>query len=474
MSEYNRRRKQSIPKPLKDYGVAIIAWLLFLIIIYSFFSSPNKKENVQPQELTKQKVVDSIILNFDSDKTKAVIEYPNWDKKDAVNNSELYKWEKLLVKDWSVNFSLNWNDFSLDKLWILKYKKDWNLFLESSNLWVKANNDITVYEKFAEVNIKKWSVVNLTQNEVESLVYVLKWKVEVSNLAWASTILSKGQKIWIMAMQSNDKDADLTSLKWDFDDYFKMSDWYVKNNWDFYLKMNDDSEDKENKEKTDSWVVNSNVVDNNTNSYISFDNLNDESYVNSSKIDITWKILNDNVWKILLWNIEAKINNKNFTFKNIILDNKTNDLVFKIFDKDSNLLKKFVYTVYNNSWNKNKTNSAFKVTNFPVDASKFKFTSPSTTWTYVTYSKFVTIRWMVPKWLVEKVTVDSYPLKSFNWVTWRYHASTDYNNLKVWTNQYEIKYYDKNGKLIFKNYFTIILKSKKLDNKKYSQEAKIN
>jgi hypothetical protein len=37
--------------------------------------------------------------------------------------------------------------------------------------------------------------------------------------------------------------------------------------------------------------------------------------------------------------------------------------------------------------------------------------------------------------------VNDYKLSSFNGSTWRYHASTDNNNLADGTNVYEIKYF---------------------------------
>jgi len=471
MTQY-RRWRSSIPKPLKDYAVPLLALFLILIVIYNVFSGDDK--TVTDNKNTQENLVlnsDALVLSFWWDNTQVDVEYPSWDKKQVEDNSSVYKWEKILVKNGSVSFVIPWKaEFDLDKLWILKYKEDGTLYLESSNLWVKALDDINISMKFANVKLKKWTIANLNQNDVESSVYVLNWVAEVSNLAWVNTVIWKGQKISILVQDASNEDVDLSSLKTDLDDYFKLSDWYIKNNGDYYLNSGLEEEDKE-EEKTSTWIS----IDTKKSNYISFDNISDESYVSNDKIDITWKILNSNIWKITLNNIkEATLDKEKKTFKIkwVSTENKVNDLVFRIYDDEWELLNKFVITLYNNKWETNN-NSWFKVTNYPVDASKFVFTSPSTTWTYSTYDKFVTIRWSVPKWLVWKVEVDWYNLKSFNGITWRYHASTDYNNLKEGTNQYEIKYYDKNWNLIFKNYYTIILKSKKLEQKTISDEANI-
>ncbi len=471
MTQYRRWGKNSIPKPLKDYAVPLLALFLILIIIYNVFSWDDKA--MLNEQNTQENLVlnsDSLVLSFDGDNTKVDIEYPSGDKKEAEDNSSVYKGEKILVKNWSISFLIPWKaELDLDKLGIIKYKEDGSLFLESSNLWVKAIDDINISMKFANVKLKKWAIANLNQNDVESSIYVLNWIAEVSNLAWINTVLWKGQKLSILVQNASDENIDLSSLKTDIDDYFKLSDWYIKNNWDYYLNS-ELSEEEWKKEKTSTWFILANQKTN----YISFDNISDESYISDSKIDIIWKIKNEKITRITLNNEkEAQIKQDNtFTILWVFTENKINDLVFRVYNDAWELLTKFVITLYNNKWQTKENNNWFKVTNYPVDASKFIFTSPSTTWTYSTYEKFVTIRWSVPKWLVWKVEIDWYNLKSFNWSTWRYHASTDYNNLKEWTNQYEIKYYDKNWKLIFKNYYTIILKSKKLEQKIISDEAK--
>ncbi len=473
MTEY-RRGKSSIPKPLKDYAVPLLALFIILIILYSVFSWSSTKKAKDNTNINITNQANWLSIQFNWNNTDASIVYPSWDKKVIDNNSILYKWEKLVIKQGSISFNLdNKADISLDKLWILKYKVDWTLYLESSNLWVKANDDINISMKFANISIKKWSVVSLNQNDVESTIYVLKGMAEVSNLAGVSTMVWQWQKVWVLVQSASNSNIDLSSLKTSLDDYFKLSDWFIQNSWDSYLQSDSLSW------STSTWTIESNSWTVNTNSnfnnYISFNNISDWSYVSNDTIDITWKILSSKVAKIVLDNYNVQINNNNNTFliKWVNLDQKSNDLVFKIFDSDWNRLSRFVYTIYRNGVKDSSKNDKFSVTNYKLDASKFVFTAPSTTWIYKTYDRFVTIKWSVPKW-VWKVVVDWYNLKSFNWITWRYHASVDYNNLKVWTNQYEIRYYDKNWKLIFKNYYTIILKSKKMDQKTISDEAKIN
>jgi hypothetical protein len=77
---------------------------------------------------------------------------------------------------------------------------------------------------------------------------------------------------------------------------------------------------------------------------------------------------------------------------------------------------------------------------------------------------------------VASVSVNDYPLKSFDGTYWRYHANVAYNNLKTGTNVYEVKYFDKTGSLIYQNNFTIVkkpLSSQSGTSDVYSDEAQV-
>jgi hypothetical protein len=123
-------------------------------------------------------------------------------------------------------------------------------------------------------------------------------------------------------------------------------------------------------------------------------------------------------------------------------------------------LWKYVKTIYYQWWKDEQASTTwFNVENFDIDASEFKFTSPTSEWIYTTYDDEVSIYWETPKNIIKKVTVNWYRLKTFNWTTWRYHAKKVYDNMKEWTNVYEIKYFWDADKLIYKNTFTIIKKT---------------
>jgi len=453
-----RRRNgpsNAISKTLRDYLVPIIWLFLIILLIFSFFSG---WDNNDINDTIKYENQIPINISLDSDITESYIVYPGENKVQMEGDKDLYKGEKVIVKEWSVSldFLSIWS-FKLNKLWELVYWEDWELTLNSWELFVNANSDLVINMKFAKVIIWKNSTISLSQNEMSSSAYLLAWNLEVRNLAWESSVLAKWQKLSISRLEANTDDIDLSLNKEEIDDFYKSTDWFIKNNWAFYLSQTDIEEDET---QTGSTIINTK-----SNNLIIFDNLIDESYVSSNMINITWKYFDENITSISLNNIEASINSeaKTFVFKNISVAKSENDLVFKISDDSNDLLQKFVYVVYYKSW-ETTSSSKFQVISYNVDGSQFKFTKPSSSSTYTTSESFVTIRWNVTAKWIAKVSVNDFVLSSFNWSTWRYHADVKYNNLKDWTNVYGIKYYDVNWKLVYTNNYTIIRNPESVQN----------
>ncbi len=465
-----RRHNQNnvLSKTLRDYLVPIIGLFLVILLIFSFFwwwDEDNMQDTIKYENQVP------LSLSLDNDLTEAYIIYPGENKVQIETDKELYKGERVLVKEWSVsiNFLSVW-DFRLNKLWELLYWENGELTLNSSDLFVSTNKDLTINMKFWKAIIGEWSTVSLSQNEASSTVYLLSGDVEVRNLAWESTVLAKWQTVSISRLEANSDNIDLTLNKSDIDDFFKSSDWFIKNNWAFYLSKVEEEE----------WVVTltGSTSTNSSKNLISFDNLTDESYVSSNMINITWRYTSDEITSISVNNKEAVLDKeaKTFTFKNVSVANSENNLVFKVFDDSNDLLEKFVYVIYYKSW-ETTSNSVFQVTNYDVDGSQFTFTEPSTTWSFTTTASFVTIRWLVKAEWIAKVSVNDYVLSSFNWSSWRYHADVKYNNLKDWTNVYNIKYFDSNDNIVYTNNYTIIKKpisQQAPETQNYSDEVSVN
>ncbi len=456
---YRHNRKTLVSKTFRDYLVPFV-WLLLIIILIISFLSWWDKEKIMNHE---NKIWINVNLNWEN--SSSYIEYIWGDKKEIAWNAEIYKWEKVFVKEWSLDLDFPWVlTMKLNKMWNLKFNEDWTFSLFASDLWIKTLTDIKLNVRFWELLIWKESVLSVTQNEVWSTIYLLKWVVEVKNIAWKSTMLWAWQKITISSIDWNKQDIDLSLLRNNLDDYFKGSDWYIKNNGDLYLNNN-----RGWKVKTWTWVENETV---NLKQYISLDSLRDESQVSNSTITIKWNILNSSVSIIKINWIEANINleEKTFELKELFLTNKINDIIFKIYNSNNEILNKKIYTIYYSWWEK-KDVSKFKVENFSLDSTKFQFIFPKKN-PFTTYTNLVTIEWKVPPWIVEKIVVNDYQLKQFprNWSYWKYHANKDFWNLKEGLNIYKVDYYWPNKKLLHSNAFTII---KKVKSNIYSEEVKL-
>ncbi len=439
------RRRNIVTKNLKDYFVPIIGLFLILLLIFSMFSWWDNQDEILENE---NRV--GIDLVLDTQATESYIIYPGDSKKIIEWDMSVYKGEKIMVKNWSVSFDF-WSMWAwkLEKLWELKYTESGDLALYSSDFWLNSKSKTTVNMRYANVEVWENSHISFSQNEMWSTVYLLNGFAEVTNLAWKNSLLLPGKKITISRSDASNDDIDMTLLKTDIDDYFKQSDWFIKNNGAIYINMDIETGSGATKEVINTWTITS---------IIKFNTLSDESYVSESSITIAGNYSDNTIEKITVNGIKALLNKttKTFSFENVDTNKMVNDLIFKVYDDSEDVIAKILYTVYYNKWTSNT--GWFEVKTFSVDASDFKFSSPSSTGIFTTYDNFVTIRWNVSNENVSSVTVNNYLLKSYNWSTWRYHASQPNNNLQEGTNVYEVNYYDANQTLLYMNTFTIVKK----------------
>lgn len=457
-----RRGNTTFQKNIKDYIVPIIWWILVLFLLFSLFSGDSSDtRSVENQSW--------INITLDSDSAQATLIYPGDYKKDLEWEWVLYKWEKILVKQWTISLNVeNIFNFRVNRLWELKYWEDSSFTVSSWDVWLDAFKPVNLNLSFATLKIDENSHLSVTQNEMGSTIYLISWFVEVTNLVWKNTVLAPGEKITISRADASKKDVDLTLLKENIDQFFIKSDWYIINKWANYI-VEDGIDELENEDsETQSWSLS------NSSSWeiLSFNSLVDESNVSSPLINISWTYSDSEISSITVNWKEALLSktNKTFKFENIDVSNKENDLVFKVYDDSNDIIYRDVYTVYYNLGSDRNDSSETpvkttettttwpKVHNFNIDWTQFTFTSPTTQTSYTTTDSFVTIRWSVKAEWIDSVTVNDFKLSSFNWSTWRYHADVDYNNLAEGTNVYEVKYFS-SWKLVYTNYFTIIKKS---------------
>lgn len=461
MTRYNRRNT-GISDTLKDYLVPLIGWFLLILLLWSVFSG----ESTPVVEDSENRVPAEIL--FTSPETEAFVVYPG-DKKEAIiNNSSLYKWESIIIKEWSLQLKpTSSTTIKLNKVAELKYVAENSYSHYSSDAWFDSSEALDISMRYASISTSDNTVLSLTQNEAVSTIYVLAGTAKVTNLWWSTTNLIKGQKVSVSRQDAAKWDIDLASEKSDIDSYFKSSDWFIENEGYIVLQKEDATDispdDSESGSTVNIWS---------TGRYLSFTNLSDEMNVETSSLDISWTIVSESVGTISIGSLDANIgDDKSFSINGVTLPNKVNDLVIKIYDINQNILEKKVYTVYSSSPNIGSSTPTSSSSggqslgttnpggaNFSVDGTDFGFTAPSVTGKFSTSGSEITIRWVTTAEWISKVTVNGFELASFNGSTWRYHAFTRFENLKDGSNQYKVDYFDENGSVVYTDYYTIVKK----------------
>lgn len=475
-----RSRKNNNALNIKDYIVPIFIFVLIFILIYVAFSW-NSDDTIDKTEVSTDvvKSENSIQIDFWSDLSEVEVIKSN-NKKEIIKTWDfLNPWESIIVKSGDISFEIpEISEFSLDVNWKVEYLQNSKLKLESSSLWIKSKNISDLNMRYAKINIGKDSVVNLEQTEVSSTIYLLKWKVEVINNWGKSTFLTPWTKIIISSKNASSEDLDMNLMKEDFDDYFPLSPWFLKNNGSTYLNWNSSW----TTETTGTWTEDkNNEVKSNLNisGLLNFDNIYDEWSVISPSTNISWKFVDGRISKITIdWKTAViNVENKSFNVLSVNTSNKSNDIIIKIFDEEENILSKYVYTLYYStglSW-ENKVEWFAKINSepYPVNGSDFIISIP-TVKDWKSTSDENTFYWTVKNPDVKSVTVNGYKLKTFNGKTFRYHAYKRFWTLWDWVNNYEVIYYDINWKVILKKYVSINKEVEKIIKKQISWEAQIN
>jgi hypothetical protein len=311
-----------------------------------------------------------------------------------------------------------------------------------------------------EVDLNDNSVVSVRQNEAYSSVYVLSWTAHIKTKAWSEINLVKNESISVNLWETNEKNLDLNTKKEQINSIFLEDEWCKINNCEKYLNKTDEKD--ENSEKKIPKKITD--IDKKSKNLIKISWIEDQEQIFENNINIKWKILKDKVARITFNNKEATIDEDLWTFnlKWLELNNEINDIVWKVFNDEWDLIGRWVYTVYYDwklwkNWFTNNNNKP-KVENYPIDFSKkFQIISPKTN-PFTTTATVVKIEWAVPAWMVEKIKVNNFTLTKFKpgWVYWNFFANAKYWYLKEWENNYEIKYYWKDGKLLYRDNFKII------------------
>ncbi len=463
----NRRvaNNKKILKTFKDYLVPIFFVFIIFIFILNFIFWGDESPVVSNGDNS------SFSIALSSSQTEAYIEYNGGKKSKIEWEVALYKSEKLQVASESVKLSDDWSEFHLNKLWELRFNEDKSLTLYSSDLWGNTKKDTHIEMRYAKIKASNGSVFSLSQNEVASTVYVVWGNLEVQNLSGASTVLTKGEKIVIMRNNANDKNSDLGLSKESIDDYIKNEDWFLKNNGSFYLAQIETDSSQSGATMTGTMSTGAIVSSTALGTYIAFDTIFDEAEVASEKTNITGTIIDERVATVNINGKNAQIDtqNKTFSLSELNTSARVNDIVYKIYDSNSTLLYKWVFTLHNSKWSGNTTSGTpaqsglAQVQNYPIATSPlYQIITPKEN-PYTTTENVVRIEGTIPVRTVSKIIINGFQLQKFvpNSSYWQYFANSEFGNLKPGVNIYKIQFYSEGETIVYETNFTIIKQEEK-------------
>lgn len=432
----------------------IIALLLLLLISQVFF---GKKATPAP--------VGASVTVSAKDSSSVVSVYTSWDSKTTITApTKMYPTDvKMSVESGEGEIALDGDSSTVfvDNKGEVAYNGTtaWSgniLKVLNGDMWVNANSgNIQINTANFTVLPSAGSVVNVEQNAIASDVYVLAGSVTVQDKTGSGTVVPAGQQLTLLANEV----ATTTNLQSKVEpiaDFFKISDWFIKNGGDSLLSASSSSG------STASGTLSaSGSMGNGNTSGLVLLSPTDESTVSNASVDISGRITNPSIVKVTINDQPANIDTKanTFTFNAFNLSNSENNLVYKGYDNNDGLVAKGVITVYSTAKQSAVSNTTQKATvvTYPISDKDFKILNPTDN-PYKTTESVIRIEWQVHPGAVEYITINDFRLTKFVPLsgTWYYFANKDFWTLNDGINLYTIKYYDANGKLLTTNLLTIV------------------
>ena len=478
------RRRQQNPSDLlisnaRDYAVPIIIVLIILFLGIKLISWDNSEASWDDSQEVVQNDTQKLSFDLWAD-TRWEIEYPGWDKDNLTEKVDdwLYPGEKLIVEAWDVTLQdQGWLLMKLDANGELSYESNWWFLLTSSNLFIRNPETMSFATRFFSIVLPENSVVSLNQNEVASAIYVLQWNPEVTTFANKSITLNPWEKLSVASTESSDENYDIEASREEIDNYFFSETWAQSNNLESYLTSAEETQTVTNSsestistsENTISTGTGETTTTSSSSDLITINWIEDGQTYSTPELEISGTITDDRVARVQFGNVLADMNlvAKTYLVAGFSIPLKVNDVVYKVFDAQNNVLKRWVFTVYNSAWGEATVVDAGGTTtpvwseSFPVaDANpNFRFTAPTANpYTTQPDEDFVTIRGAVTPGSAASVTVNGRQLNSFDGSSWRFHATSSFDTMQPGVNLYKVNYFDNAGTVVHTDTFTIIKK----------------
>ncbi len=450
MTRMLRNERMARRNSLLSLGLPIlVAGTILLIVLKAFFSEGTDSES--------RGGADSVTVLPKSENSEIYLYMSGDSKKKLEGEEKMYPTDnRLEVKSGDADLTIEGSQtkLSADRLTEIAYRgrnaEGKHAFeLLSSYVWVEANAEDTVFKlKNLTVTPKAGSVAAFSQNAVGSNVYVLKGRVAVATEA-SNTEVGVNQMVGVLSSEA--ATVKLPEAIRPIDSFFRTENVYLKHGGDAYL-LTEGSATASGTSASGSAQVSGTSAS----KPIVFTNPEDESSVETQEIDIEGTVVHPNVAKVTINDKETKLDaeKKTFSFKGFPLSSNRNDLVWRAFDADGNLVPnaqagKGFLTVYSSAKKAADTASKPTVTTYPISDKEFRIVAPAEN-PYKTTENVVRIEGRLPKGSVKQITVNGFRLTKFTQygTYWYYFANKDYGTMNDGINTYEIRYYGENDELL--------------------------
>ncbi|MFA6080288.1 MAG: hypothetical protein WC753_02275 [Candidatus Gracilibacteria bacterium] len=440
-------------------ALIVIIALLFVILIWRFVSGGSAPDlATAPVSLRMTDATSSVLLTGQDKKEKTV-----------QANTPLADLDLIEVKNGTAKLaflnndknSLNLNMGTKIRYLGLGTDNKTQFRLENKDLWVQADTgDISLDLLGVVVLPASGSVLNIAKNELFTTITVLQGTATIS--IEAKTLeMSAGQQLNYSTLRTVTYD-DLSTRIAPINPDTLSSPWMSLNGASAYTTTLVSSAQAATTGTGGSTLGGGLVL---------FESPVDESTVNTKTITVSGKVLNASVARLIISNLPATLDpvKQTFVLKNLPLTNHENNLIYRTYDATGTLLSKGFVTVYttsvaaaaanapvsNTAATTAPSNGLAQVSTYKPDK-RFRVTAPAADY-YETTDKKVRIEGSVSADTAYSVTINDFKLASFtpNGTSWYYFANQEFGNMQEGTNTYTIRYFDANGKEIYKQLFVI-------------------
>lgn len=339
--------------------------------------------------------------------------------------------------------------------------------MDNAYLWIEsADSNLDLSLTNFRVIPNRDAVIILSQNTIASNIYIIKGSATIETIGETpmSTSIGVGQQLTVLRNEAESTSLQIASKIEPLSDFIKTTDLFIKHDGESLLSSSVES--ASGMTSTGSVSLSGSTALQSGKTGILITSPEDGSTVDTNEITIEGKIINPAIEKITINGKDAAINTelKTFVYKGLSLESASNDIVYKAFDSDGNIIQnsRGIITVYTSKKaGVEDTSKKASVTTYPISDKDFQITSPTEN-PYKTTDDNVRIDGRVNKGIVKYITINGYRLSSFTQfgTTWHYFANKSYGSMNDGINLYTIKYYGENDEVIFTNLFTIVKEKK--------------